>query len=262
MTTFYYQDANGQKLGPVNDQQLKALAVQGVIAPQTPLETEAGHKGQAGQIKGLFPESPAPNPFTEPAIQGTVPVPIGKSRKPLILAGGIAVLLVILVGGMWLVSALSPPVSAEQKLIDNFCEAFGTDVHAVDEDGGTLLHLAAVGPGSLPIVKYLVSKGADVNATADGVFPLDVATDSAVIEYLTPLTNKSIKNREEPLVDDEQEFSKNVVRMTEVTDRLSVLETGFGDKYGYRDYSASEKKLEHENLTKERLELRKKIENR
>lgn len=63
MTSFFYFDASGQKQGPVNDQQLRALAAQGVINPQTPLETDTGHKGQAGQIPGLF-AAPAPvSPF-------------------------------------------------------------------------------------------------------------------------------------------------------------------------------------------------------
>jgi len=53
MPNFYYTDENGQK-GLINPQQLKALAVQGIITPDTPLETDTGYKGKAGQIKGLF----------------------------------------------------------------------------------------------------------------------------------------------------------------------------------------------------------------
>ena len=53
---YYYPDANGQKHGPVTEQQLRALAAQGIITPTTPLETNTGYKGVAGQIKGLFPE--------------------------------------------------------------------------------------------------------------------------------------------------------------------------------------------------------------
>jgi len=53
MPNYFYIDANGQKHGLVNDQQLQALAAQGVITPNTPLETEGGHKGTAGQIPGL-----------------------------------------------------------------------------------------------------------------------------------------------------------------------------------------------------------------
>ena len=53
MPNFYYIDANGQKQGLVTEQQLQALAAQGVIAPNTPMETEGGHKGLAEQIPGL-----------------------------------------------------------------------------------------------------------------------------------------------------------------------------------------------------------------
>jgi hypothetical protein len=56
MPNYYYFDASGQKYGLVNDQRLQALAAQGVITPNTPLETEGGHRGVAGQIPGLrFP---------------------------------------------------------------------------------------------------------------------------------------------------------------------------------------------------------------
>lgn len=69
MTNFFYFDQSGQKFGPVNEQQLQALAVQGAINPQTPLETDTGHRGQAGQIAGLFtmptPISPV-QPVTQP----------------------------------------------------------------------------------------------------------------------------------------------------------------------------------------------------
>lgn len=53
MANFFYFDANGQKQGAFSEQQLQALAAQGVIMPNTPLETEGGHKGTAGQIPGL-----------------------------------------------------------------------------------------------------------------------------------------------------------------------------------------------------------------
>jgi len=54
MTNFYYTDTNGQKQGLISEQHLRTLAAQGVITPDTPLETEGGHKGLAGQIPGLF----------------------------------------------------------------------------------------------------------------------------------------------------------------------------------------------------------------
>jgi hypothetical protein len=61
---FFYYDTNGQKHGVFNEQQLKAFAATGLINPQTPLETEGGHKGLAGQIPGLF--AVAPSAFVQP----------------------------------------------------------------------------------------------------------------------------------------------------------------------------------------------------
>jgi uncharacterized membrane protein YhaH (DUF805 family) len=63
MPNFYYIDANGQKQGLITDQQLKALAAQGVINPQTPLMTDTGHKGLAGQIPSLFSPQPQQVPI-------------------------------------------------------------------------------------------------------------------------------------------------------------------------------------------------------
>jgi hypothetical protein len=64
MTNYLYIDASGQQRGPVNDEQLKELAAQGAITPQTPMETDAGHKGLAGQIPGLVFNTAAASPFT------------------------------------------------------------------------------------------------------------------------------------------------------------------------------------------------------
>ena len=72
MPNYFYLDANGQKQGPVNDQQLQALATQGIIMPDTPLVTDGGHRGKAGQIQGLF-TAPSPNPFTAPMPNQSVP---------------------------------------------------------------------------------------------------------------------------------------------------------------------------------------------
>jgi len=63
MRTYFYIDSNGNKLGPYSGQQLKELAARGVITPDTPMETESGQKGLAGQIRGLFVASPAKTTF-------------------------------------------------------------------------------------------------------------------------------------------------------------------------------------------------------
>ena len=71
MALFYYIDNDGQKQGPITAQHLQTLAAQGVITPTTPLETDTGHKGMAGQIPGLFATS---SPPFAPPLQ-TVPPP-------------------------------------------------------------------------------------------------------------------------------------------------------------------------------------------
>jgi hypothetical protein len=68
MTTFFLTDANGTK-HQINEEQLKTLAAQGKIQPTTPLETEDGHQGLAGQIPGLQFYSAAPTPFAQSAPQ-------------------------------------------------------------------------------------------------------------------------------------------------------------------------------------------------
>jgi len=73
MPNFFYTDANGQKHGTFTPQQLKELVAQEMITPQTPLETDTGKKGLAGQIKGLFPA--APSPFTQ-SVPPKVPAPV------------------------------------------------------------------------------------------------------------------------------------------------------------------------------------------
>ena len=65
MTTFFLTDKNGTK-HQVNEQQLQALAAKGKIQPTTPLESDTGHQGLAGQIPGLQFSAVAPTPFTQP----------------------------------------------------------------------------------------------------------------------------------------------------------------------------------------------------
>ena len=61
MANYIYTNANGQKHS-VNEQGLQALAAKGIITPNTPLETEDGHQGLAGQIPGLKFNTVAPSP--------------------------------------------------------------------------------------------------------------------------------------------------------------------------------------------------------
>jgi len=71
MPNFFLTDSHGQK-HTLTEQQLQALAAQGTITPQTPLETDTGHKGLAGQIPGLKFNAPSPQYAAQPA-QAPVP---------------------------------------------------------------------------------------------------------------------------------------------------------------------------------------------
>ena len=66
MPYYFYTDESGTKQ-TVNEQQLQGLINQGIILPTTPLETDTGHTGLAGQIPGLNFNTAAPSPFAQPA---------------------------------------------------------------------------------------------------------------------------------------------------------------------------------------------------
>jgi len=65
---FFYFDQTNQKRGPVSRKQLKELAARGIIGAHTPMETDTGHKGVAGQIPGLFATTPVPHVQSESSI--------------------------------------------------------------------------------------------------------------------------------------------------------------------------------------------------
>jgi len=65
MPNYYFTEENGQKR-LINEQELRKLAEIGIITPTTPLETESGHKGVAGQIQGLKFDTAA-QPVENPA---------------------------------------------------------------------------------------------------------------------------------------------------------------------------------------------------
>jgi len=89
MASFFYFDANGGKNGPYNEQQLQTLAAQGIITPSTPLETDGGHKGVAGQIPGLKFNAAAQPPFAQMV---STPPP-GGTRPPAGISGARSILL-------------------------------------------------------------------------------------------------------------------------------------------------------------------------
>ena len=94
MANFFIIDSSGQKHGAFTPQQLQALATQGKINPQTPLESDTGHKGTAGQIPGLFVA--VSSPFAQPPILSTPPVQYAPTNPlsnplPMILFVGLLV---------------------------------------------------------------------------------------------------------------------------------------------------------------------------
>ena len=76
MANFFYTDANGQKT-QVTEQQLQTLINRGIITPTTPLETDGGHTGLAGQIPCLNFDTVAPSPFAQP----TQAIPKKKDKR-------------------------------------------------------------------------------------------------------------------------------------------------------------------------------------
>lgn len=54
MATWYYYDESGERVGPVDDQQIRTLAFQGIIVPETRMEMDTGKNGLARHIPGLF----------------------------------------------------------------------------------------------------------------------------------------------------------------------------------------------------------------
>ena len=128
MPDFYYTDANGQKRGAFAPQQLKELAARGTITPNTLLETDTGHKGKAGQIKGLFPAAPPPVTQT---VQPKASAPVASKNRRSHLLIGIAVAVVICVIGLATIGAFFSS-SAKQVANDNPFENGGTGVVAHD----------------------------------------------------------------------------------------------------------------------------------
>ncbi|GHT20807.1 hypothetical protein FACS189419_00630 [Planctomycetales bacterium] len=75
MANWYYFNKSGDKVGPIRGRELKQLALDGTVTPDTLIENEEGKQGKAGKVNGLtFPEPPTPkstivppaepNPFT------------------------------------------------------------------------------------------------------------------------------------------------------------------------------------------------------
>jgi len=86
MTNYFYIDATGQKQGPVSDSHFQELVAKGIVMPDTPLETDTGYKGNAGQITELIftaivPTSPTNHFSAVPPNTDTDSRPV-KNRSP------------------------------------------------------------------------------------------------------------------------------------------------------------------------------------
>ena len=132
----------------VTKQQLFALASRGSINPQTPIKVNGTH-AKAGKIKGItFGQSQTGQPPLVPSVTD------------------------------------HSFTDAEQAEIKHFLAEFGSNITTVDEEGKTLLHKAA-GLANVTVAKFLVSKGADVNAKANnGCTPLFDAYKVTVAKFL------------------------------------------------------------------------------
>ena len=64
MPNYFYTDENGQRYS-LTEQRLQTLIDRGIITQITPLETDTGHQGLAGQIPGLNFPAVAPPPVTQ-----------------------------------------------------------------------------------------------------------------------------------------------------------------------------------------------------
>ena len=176
MANFFYFDANSNKNGPYNEQQLQSLAAQGIITPTTPLETDAGHKGTAGQIRGLFnaPPTQSAMPTARQSTSQSVPVTIEKGGKGSLLITFIGIVVVSAIGwaGWKIIDSTTPEgvsapeinvselLPAEQIEADSYITKYGRDaiLHYLEDT-----HKDTDKDRILRYVKFFVSQGAGVD---------------------------------------------------------------------------------------------------
>jgi len=189
MANWHYYDDDGNRI-TVTGKELKELAKEGLITPDTIVENEEGKTARAGRVKGLvfaemlsIEEEDIETPVTnekycvalQPTLLGLPSIPSEANNY------------------------FTDPASTEpttftaekQTGIDRFLsehgKKYGNDVKMVDQYGWTLLHVAAQFD-NVDVVKSLISKGAYINVKADsGRTPLDIAKEkgnTAVFQYL------------------------------------------------------------------------------
>jgi hypothetical protein len=74
MAKWYYFDKNGEKIGAVRGRELKELARQGIVTPETLVEDENGRTVLARKIQGL-PFFPSGNGLQESTQESTLLIP-------------------------------------------------------------------------------------------------------------------------------------------------------------------------------------------
>ena len=118
MPNFFITDKNGTKHS-FNEQQLQALAAQGRITPNTPLESDTGHKGAAGQIPGLQFNAATPPVHQTPPKSLAVEKGAGSSWQVTLIGA----VLIMVVGGIgWAIiggTSPAPPqkLTAEEQVV-------------------------------------------------------------------------------------------------------------------------------------------------
>jgi hypothetical protein len=167
----------------------QSTATQGVIEPSTPMETDTGHKGTAGQIPGLFNATP-PQPSVPPPHQ--VIQKEGHGSIWLTLLGVVVISLVGVAAWKIIVNFPSTPnltaegqtkinlSSAERAEADKYIAEYGSAVirnylkeetekiKKIEEENGEQYNLTDNEQKRiLKYLRYFVFKGADVN-TQDG----------------------------------------------------------------------------------------------
>jgi hypothetical protein len=138
MANWFYYNASGEKVGPITPTALKALAMEGVITPETKVENQGGRSALAGKVNGLtFPDTipPTPNQPNAPAEPDTSqpnapPVPSESVNLSDAFNAAMKVPNATLSGGN--VPPNSPDqiqvTAEEQAEIDKlFCATYGTD---------------------------------------------------------------------------------------------------------------------------------------
>ena len=113
-----------------------------------------------------------------------------------------------ILGGFWMLKPPAAPLKAPDNSIHRATEqgnieavmqhlAAGTDVNAVDNNSLTPLFHALFSEKELEMIKLLISKGADVNATKEGMTLLDFAIEKGELEVAELLRKHGGKMGEE-----------------------------------------------------------------